>query len=182
MARPVLAWRLDHGHGRLDDNIHQARMAHAEQLSASLNVHDAALLRLKVLRDELAPLLIENAEARRLVNLTLVPGDPPRLWIDMTSYVVMAPNPGTYRLQRDGFCRQETLLQSESLEQTVEAALRHVASHLVEREKQLQLVAADGGGAPAFVAKPHPPLLLAWLSGLTIGISLMAALLSWALR
>ena len=179
MAQTATASELDRRVSLLDRNIRLAREAHAEKLEAIRNVHDAAVLRLEVLKDELTPLFAGNPAARRIVDLALVPGHPPRLWIDMTSYVVMSPDPSTYTLQRDSFSSREVLLQSAQRDEVVAAVMRHVASHLVEREKQLQLVSAakSGWGFPAYRSSS---LMLAWLSGLTLGISLMAAVLSWA--
>jgi hypothetical protein len=180
MTMTALASEFDRGDSLLEENIRTARMAHAERLTAVQNVHQAAVLRLQVLKNQLAPLLANNAAARCIVDLALVPGDPPRLWIDMISYVTVAPSPSTYRLQRDGFCHHEVLLESEDRDEITAAVMQHVASHLVEREKQLTL---------AMGAKKHPyepaaavtsPLLV-WLSGLVIGIATMAALASWAL-
>jgi hypothetical protein len=182
MARQVHQLRPDHGLGRLEDEIRQARTAHADKLVAIGNIHDAAVLRLQSLRDELAPLFAANPAARRVVDLALVPGEPPRLWVDMTTYVVMSPNPSTYRLQRDSFCRHEVLLETIAREQVVTAALQHVASNLVEREKQLQLAAAADLTLNFEPGAGTPSLALAWLSGLTLGIAAMSALLQWAVR
>ena len=182
MTARALATGRDSGASRLDDEIRQARVAHAEKLEATCNVHDAAVLRLQVLKDELAPLFARNSAARRVVDLALVPGDPPRLWIDMICYVVMAPDPSTYRLQRDSFSRHDVLLQSARRDEVIAAAMQHVASHLVEREKQLQLVSAvqvfwSGGNRSAVQT-----VVLAWLSGVTVGVSGMAGLLHWLAR
>jgi hypothetical protein len=181
MTMTAVASELDRGGGLLEENIRLARIAHAEKLTAVHNIHEAAVLRLEVLRDQLAPLLAMNAAARRVVDLALVPGDPPRLWIDMTSYVTMAPNPSTYRLQRDSFCRHELLLESENRDEIIAAAMQHVACHLVEREKQLALIMGAERHPDEVVPGRTSPLLV-WLSGLVIGIATMAALASWALK
>jgi hypothetical protein len=180
MMKTALASRLGHGGGLLEEKIHIARLAEAERLAATQRMQDAALLRLQVLRDELVPAFAAYPLTRGIVDLSLVPGDPARLWIDMTCYVVMAPDPSTYRLQRDGLLRQETLMQSSSREEIIASVMQHVAHHLVAREKQIRLMAEleeDSATVPS-----STPLLLAWLSGLTIGISLMAGVLGWMVR
>ncbi len=178
MTKTALASRL--GQTLLEEKIHMARMAEAERLAAAQHVHDAALLRLQVLRDELIPAFAAYPLTKGLIDLSLVPGDPPRLWIDMTCFVVMAPDPSTFRLQRDGLLRRETLLQSSDREQVIASIMQHVAHHLIAREKQIRLMdELDRDTGPGSAATP---LLLSWLSGLTIGISLMAGLLGWLTR
>lgn len=178
MTKTALASRL--GQTLLEEKIHMARMAEAERLAASQHLHDAALLRLQVLRDELVPAFAAYPLTKGLIDLSLVPGDPPRLWIDMTCFVVMAPDPSTFRLQRDGLLRRETLMQSSDREQIIASIMQHVAHHLIAREKQIRLMAElDDEESPASAATP---LLLSWLSGLTIGISLMAGVLGWLTR
>jgi hypothetical protein len=178
MTKTALASRL--GQGLLEEKIHIARLAEAEKLAATRHVHDAALLRLQVLRDELVPAFAAYPLTRGIVDLSLVPGDPPRLWIDMTCYVVMAPDPATFRLQRDGLLRQETLIESANRTEIIASVMQHVAHHLIAREKQMRLMAELEEDTAA--GSPSTPLLLSWLSGLTIGISLMGGLLSWLAR
>ena len=178
MTKTALAPRL--GQTMLEEKIHTARLAEAERLAAFQHMHDAALLRLQVLRDELVPAFAAYPLTRGLVELSLVPGDPPRLWIDMTCSVTMAPDPSTFRLQRDGLLRRETLMQSADREQIISSIMQHVAHHLIAREKQIRLM--DELEAEAAPGAAATPLLLSWLSGLTIGISLMAGLLGWLAR
>ena len=123
MTRHAATSLAEDNYGLLEQNIRIARVAHAEKLSAIGNLHDAAVLRLQALKDELAPLFAGYPLARHAIDLVLVPGDPPRLWIDMTAYVVMAPTPSSYRLQRDSFCRQELLLETEERHELVDAML-----------------------------------------------------------
>jgi hypothetical protein len=181
MTKVALASALDSGDGLLEEQIRMARLAHAERLTATEHIHNASVLRLQVLKDELAPMFAQNRAASRVVDLALVPGDPPRLWIDMTSYVTMAPDPQTYRLQRDTFCRRELLLESRDRSEIITSIMAHVASHLVEREKQLSLMmTSEEGRGETGIRKSS--LILAWLAGLTLGISVMAAVINVAAR
>ena len=181
MAKVALASALVDGDGLLEEQIRMARLAHAERLTATEHIHNASVLRLQVLKDELAPMFAQNRAACRVVDLALVPGDPPRLWIDMTSYVTMAPDPATYRLQRDTFCRHELLLESRDRSEIITSIMVHVASHLVEREKQLALMMTSER-AQAGTGIRRSSLILAWLAGLTLGISAMSAVVSYVAR
>ena len=181
MAKVALASDLKSGGSLLDEQIRLARLAHAKQLTAREHIHDASVLRLQVLKDELAPMFAQNAAARRVIDLALVPGDPPRLWIDMTSYVTMEPDPQTYRLQRDTFCRRKLLLETKKRSDVISGIMAHVASHLIEREKQLSLVMGSEDGRKE-TGIHRSSLILAWLSGLTLGVSAMAAVINLAAR
>ena len=181
MAKVALVPDLDNGGSLLQDQIRVARLAHAEKLTATEHIHDASVLRLQVLKDELSPMFAQNPAARRVIDLALVPGDPPRLWIDMTGYVTMAPDPQTYRFQRDTFCRRELVLESKKRSEIIASIMAHVANHLVEREKQLALMtASDMGRGETGVRKSS--LVIAWLAGLSLGISTMAAVVSYVAR
>src|SRR5262245_28849469 len=95
----------------LSGALRQARLAEAAHFEAVLDIRDAQTLRLQVLKDELSPVILSNAEAASFIDLALVPGDPPRLWIDLISSVVMAPDPRTYRLVQDAAAGRQTLLE-----------------------------------------------------------------------
>lgn len=82
----------------LNGALRQARLAEAAHFEAVLDIRDAQTLRLQVLKDDLAPAVLANVEAASFIDLALVPGDPPRLWVDLITSVVMAPDPRTYRL------------------------------------------------------------------------------------
>src|SRR5690348_7945213 len=92
--------------------LRQARLAEAAHFEAVLDIRDAQTLRLQVLKDDLAPAITGNAEAASFIDLALVPGDPPRLWIDLITAIVMAPDPRTYRLIQDGPAGSHTLLET----------------------------------------------------------------------
>ena len=71
MAQTATASELGRRVNLLDRNIRLAREAHAEKLEAIRNIHDAAVLRLEVLKEELTPLFSGNPAARRFVDLAL---------------------------------------------------------------------------------------------------------------
>jgi hypothetical protein len=169
------------GNGLLAEQIRLARHAHAERIAAIGSIRDAASMRLLALKEELTPCFLGHSAASSIVDLTLVSGDPPRLWIDMTTYVTMAPDPSTYRVQRDTICDHVILAETRNRRDAVEVIVGHVAHHLVEREKQIWLL-GEAGAAPGGGTKHSGSMLLAWLSGLTFGACLVAALLQWVLK
>ena len=62
----------------LTNLLRLARIAEAAHFDAALDIRDAKTLRLQVLKDDLAPILATNAEAGRIFDLSLVPGEPPK--------------------------------------------------------------------------------------------------------
>ena len=102
-------------HDDLSGALRKARLAEAAHFEAILGIKDSKSLRLQVLKDDLAPVIAATPEAANIFDLALVPGEPPRLWVDLISFVVMEPDYRTYRLQQDNqgaarrFLRRQTV-------------------------------------------------------------------------
>ena len=151
--------------------LSQARIAEAAHHEAVLALRDAKSIRLQLLKDDLAA-AAASPEAFDLFDLALVPGDPPRLWIDLTAFVVMEPDPRSYRLLEDRRDGREILFESPDLSLVAEQVRLHMAHRIIARQRQ---AAAD----PA----PRVPetysmasVILAWVSGFSLGVlALLAA-------
>ncbi|MCA3572528.1 MAG: hypothetical protein IOC86_01325 [Aestuariivirga sp.] len=146
--------------------LREARQAEAAHFEAALELRDSKSLRLQLLKDELLPVVDASPEARELFDLALVPGEPPKLWIDLISFVVMEPDPRSYRFLQHRQDRREILFESADRELMAAAVRRHMAHLMVARERQ------SAAAAPA----PLPPagytsasLILAWVSGFAFG-------------
>ncbi|MBI2719319.1 MAG: hypothetical protein HYX36_11270 [Rhizobiales bacterium] len=155
---------------RLRDKLRTARLAQGEKMAAIVSLRDAATLRLAMLRDELLPIAGASAEARGFIDLALVPGDPARLWIDMVSYVVMAPSPRIYRLQRDTLDGHEVVHETADLAEMTEAVINHIAHRMIERQHHLVLSLPQPAVMPG---TPRWWLVLAGLGGFAAGASLV---------
>ena len=157
----------------LADALREARLAEAAHFEAALDLRDSKALRLLILKDELLPSVQSTPEARELFDLTLLPADPPKLWVDLSAYVVMEPDHRTYRVLQDRQDGREVLFEGTDREQAAAAVRRHMAHRLVARERQsasLPLSSASGYGAAT--------LILAWVSGFAFGaLALVAAAL-----
>lgn len=118
-----------------------------------------------MLKDDLLPLVESSAEARELFDLALIPGEAPKLWIDLISFIVMEPDPRSYRFLQHRQDRRETLFETADRELMAAAIRRHMAHLLVARERQAVAV-------PPPVATPgytSSSLILAWVSGFAFG-------------
>lgn len=169
MAKP--AARQD-WHG-LAEALREARLAEAAHLEAALDLRDSKTLRLQILRDALLPAVQSTPEARDLFDLALLPGDPPRLWLDLTAYVVMEPDHRTYRVLQDRQDSRDILFEGAGAEQAAAAIRRHMAHRLVARERR----GALSGPVPQ-LGYSSATLILAWVSGVAFGaLALVAAAL-----
>ena len=160
-----LSTRLPGDQG-LSGALRQARLAEAAHFEAVLDIRDAQTLRLQVLKDELAPEILANVEAAAFVDLALVPGDPPRLWIDLITSVIMAPDPRTYRLVQDGPAGRRTLHETADRIEMIARIKQHVAHRLISREREKTAAAPP---KPVVLGHSTAALILAWLSGFAIG-------------
>lgn len=152
----------------LDHAIRSARLAEAAHFDAILDIRDAATLRLQVLKDSLAPVLAARREVSAFVDLVLVPGFPPRLWVDFISYVIMAPDARTYRFQRDTSAGHEVLFETADRAEMSEKVTVYVAHRLIERYRLM--AASEKDGPPAAPGHSGVTVLLAWLSGFALGV------------
>lgn len=150
----------------LDDALREARLAEAAHFEAALHVRDSKSLRLQLLKDDLGPVVRCSPEASKLFDLALIPGEPPKLWIDLITFVVMEPDYRTYRLLQDRQDDREVLFESADRAEMTAAIRRHMAHRLIHRERQ----------AAAAAVLPPPPLgysttalVLAWSSGFAFG-------------
>ena len=75
--------------------LQDARAKESARLEAVFNVQDLRTLRLMNLHDLIEPELAQNALAKPLFNLNLEPGEIPRLWLGLSSSIVMEPDPKT---------------------------------------------------------------------------------------
>ena len=131
-------------------------------------IRDAQSLRLQVLKDELEPVVAARREARDFVELALIAGDPPRLWIDLTSYVMMAPDPRTFRLVQDSREGPQTLVETRDRAEMASKITEFIAHRTIERQRELPVTTAP---SPVQLGKYSTgSLILAWLTGFTFGV------------
>ncbi|WP_038035810.1 hypothetical protein [Thermopetrobacter sp. TC1] len=162
------------------EELRRAREAEAAWQDARLAVQDAATLRLFSLEQELRPYVSAMPEAKGFIDLSLVPSHPPRLWIDLSSYVQMDESGRQYELVQETMDSRKVLFSSPRLEDMTAFVRRFIAHRVARRHRYIAedapLVVEFASAAPE---KPSPsspaPVWLAWLAGLISGILLLAA-------
>ena len=169
-------------HNQLTAALREARLAEAAQLDSILALRDARALRLETLRVDLVEQLKNQPQAQALFDLTLLPGDVPKLWIDLISSVVMEPDPSTYRLVQDHENRRTVLFETRDLKQMVQFATKYMAHRMVAREK-IEIGAGTQAGESA-KGYSVAELVYVWATGCAFGVLalLIAAIILGKLR
>lgn len=163
-------------HGDLSGALRKARLAEAAHFEAVMGIKDSKSLRLQVLKDDIAPLIAATPEAANIFDLALVPGEPPRLWVDLISFVVMEPDYRTYRLLQDNQGGREALFETADRAEIVNYLKTYLAHRMIARERQI------AHAAP--VSKPSAryttgAVIYAWVNGLILGfLALVVAAIS----
>ncbi len=155
---------------RLNAAVRQARLAQAEHLDAIFDIRDAKQLRLANLQGDLVAIADQDTEARILFDLTVTQGEPPRLWVDGTAYVVMEPDPRSFRFIQETQDSRETVLETRDRAAMVERVTEYMAHRIVDRERKL-VVKRDrlrnGGRYSALM------LAASWICGFAAGAILL---------
>lgn len=169
------------GRHSLDEAIRKARIAQAEQTDVVVELKAAELARLAMIEDGLKEISAQIPEGNDQFDFALVPGNPPRLWIDMIAFVMMGRDRRTYRFLRDTRAGRQVIAESADPEVIGAKVRDYVAHRIVERERFLagepelpapDLEAMRGGGAAG--GKGRRPfgagaLLAVFLAGLVLG-------------
>lgn len=137
----------------LKEAMRRARIEEAERTGVVIALRDAEFARLSMLHDRLKPILDQIPEGIDLFDAGLVPGETPRLWIDMIAFVEMGRDKRTYRFLQDTRHGRRVMAESEDAGLVADRVTAYVARRLIERERMLALPPV-----PAETAVPHPVL------------------------
>ena len=138
----------------LKDALRQVRLSAVERSDVIVDLREAEIARLELLQEALADLIAELPENDDQFEITLVPSHPPRLWIDMLSYVAMGRDKHAYRFMKDTRNGRETIIESADRAEVVNAITDYVAYRILEREKAF---AAERHVDPAIALTKNAP-------------------------
>jgi hypothetical protein len=154
--------------GRLHDALVSAREQQAARFDAVEEVRALETARLHVLAEELASVFADIPEGNTLFVCEVVPGDPPRLWIDMLAYVAMDTDGRTFRFVMNARNGRQILAETAEISEISGQVVSYVAHRLLDLERAGAAVPTRrpgrGGGrySGATVA-------LAWGCGFAVG-------------
>lgn len=171
----------------LRDAVRKVRLADADRTDVIADLHETERARLEMLSDELADVFREVPADDDQFSFQIVPGNPPRLWIDITSHVSMARDRRSYRFLKDTRLGRTVILESASLDDVADCVTDYIAERILEKERSLEAdwllrrlrrdaIKEDGSVAPAApalqresVAATVGNLVIVFLLGLLIG-------------
>ena len=150
--------------------VRLARAENAERAQAIAELREIEMGRLALLETELKPVVRQAPPGVDLFDLTLSPGEHPRLFLDMVAFVEMGRDRRSYRFFQDTLHGRVLIAESQQIERIVAAVTNYVARRLVERERALAAECIEDAPQPkgwptrpaASVAapalrKPEPP-------------------------
>ncbi len=142
---------------RLQAALREARQTEAERQDVIVDLREAEIARLELLQDALEDVFADVPPDNDLLECTLHPGSPPRLWVDVLAHVTMGRDKRTYRFVKDTRYGRQTILETANLEEMADRITAYVAHRIIERQRALE---SDDGGppisSPPAVAPPAP--------------------------
>lgn len=117
--------------------IRRARIEEAERSSVAADLRAGELARLEILKDALEPLYQQLPADTDLFDLALVPGEKPRLFVDIVAHVQMGRDGRTYRLLQDLRSGRMLLAESPQVAVMQDAVASYLGRRIAERERAL---------------------------------------------
>ena len=117
--------------------VRAARVEAAEHSQVIAELRGAETARLEMLQEAIAPVLMQVPDGIDLFDPGLVPGDHPRLFIDMIGFVEMGRDRRVYRFVQDTRHGRIVMAESDKIDVMAAAIRGYVARRLIERERAL---------------------------------------------
>jgi hypothetical protein len=124
--------------GDLKRAIREVRIAHAERNDVLVELRDAEQARLEILADALEGVFDDLPPGHEQLLLGILPGNPPRFWVDATSFVMMGRDKRLYQFLKDTRMGRTMLAENTSVDAIADAVTRYVAERIVEREQGIE--------------------------------------------
>ncbi len=147
----------------LEPEVRRARLAQAAHFDALVDIRDAQTLRLAALHGELRKQAAATPRLGNLLSLQLEDGFPPRLWLDNISFVIMEPDPRTFRLMRQDQTHHETVFETRDMPEMIARVRDYASNRLIERQRSD--ASSDDAGS-----RFSSQIFMAWLAGFVFGV------------
>lgn len=121
----------------LKASIQRARIEDAERSNIAADLRSAEFSRLEILHKLLVPVFLQLPKEIDMFNHGLVPGERPRIYIDMVAFVEMSRDRRTYRLLLDTASGRQLLGENDDAVVMAEAITNYLGRRIVERDKAL---------------------------------------------
>jgi hypothetical protein len=141
----------------LHGSILRARIEDAERSRVIAELRGAEIARLQMLHELLKPVFAELPPDADLFDQGLVPGDRPRLYVDMVSFVEMGHDRKLYRFIQDTRRGRVLIGETEGVNLMALTVTEYLARRLVEREKVMGEEIARVAGPRRAPERRAPP-------------------------
>ena len=139
--------------------VRRARAENAERAQAIAELREIEMGRLALLETELKPVVRQAPPGVDLFDLTLSPGERPRLFIDMVAFVEMGRDRRSYRFFQDTLHGRVLIAESQRIDRIAAAVTNYVARRLVERERALAAECIEEAPQPkGWPTRPAAPV------------------------
>lgn len=149
----------------LKETIRALRIDEAERTGVVVALREANMARLGMLQDRLKPIFDEVPRHVDLFDTGITPGETPRLWVDMVSFVEIGRDKRSYRFLQDTRDGRRVLVESADIAVVAGRVTAYVARRLIERERLLAqtptLAPEPAAGEPALPPADLPAAFLA---------------------
>lgn len=122
----------------LRDTLREVRTAETERADVVVELRDAERARVELLAEELRGVFAEVPADDDQFIFSVAAGTPPRLWIDMTAFVVMGRDRRTYRFLKDTRLGRTVIVESAELGDVADTITHYVAERIIERERAIE--------------------------------------------
>jgi hypothetical protein len=122
----------------LDDAVRKVRIAEADRSDVVLDLQEAEKARLDILAEELRSVFAEIPNDNETFIFKVATGAQPRLWIDMTAFVMVARDRRTYRFLKDTRLGRTVIVESASVDDVADTVTNYVAERIIERERAME--------------------------------------------
>ncbi len=159
----------------LKEALRQVRIETAERSGIVLEMRDAEAARLEILNEALDSVFAEIPAEIDIFDRGVSRGDVPRLWIDVTAYVLMGRDKRVYRFVQDTRYGRKVLSESPDVGTTAKAITRYIAARLIDRERAL----AQDGALREVPRQSAWRAIAAFVLGLIVGAAGLALVALW---
>src|SRR5687768_18014133 len=118
--------------------LREVRIAHAERNDVIVELREAEQMRLQLLAEALEGVFDDLPQDAEQLMLGVLPGQPPRFWVDATSFVAMGRDKRQYQFVKDTRLGRTVLAESANVDTIADAVTRYIAERIVEREQAIE--------------------------------------------
>lgn len=115
--------------------LRKVRLAQAEQTDVLSDLQEAQNARLEILLEALRDVIDEIPQEEDQFLFQITTGTAPRLWVDITSHVLMGRDQKTYRFLKDTRLGRVVLLESPEVDAVADALTEYIAERMIERAR-----------------------------------------------